>query len=398
MHTVNRPSPAICFHLWLGLLGLLGSGLPAIAALHRVPQDYPTIQQAVDVCAEADTVSVAPGTYYENVVLNLAIALLGSGREHTIIDGGGYENCITVSSDGGGWGVVSGFTVQSSGPDTSGGSGVRITQGANPWRVSDCLIQDTRSIGLFCSREVLITRNIFVNTAFAEPGYPFAVMISSAGFATVTHNDFVGNPIGVYAHPSYDSAVVINNVLTGNQVAVSLPGTSYLVRYNCTFQNGVDYSGAQPGEGAVQGDPLFVGGSPFRYELTSGSPCIDSGDPSFPNDDDGTRADIGALPYVVPNSLLPPNSSLPRAAGLLANYPNPFNAGTRIVFELSRPAVVSLRVFDPTGRLVSTLAAGEFAAGEHAVNFDGGGLGSGVYFYTLQHGGDTWSRKMLLLK
>jgi hypothetical protein len=52
-----------------------------------------------------------------------------------------------------------------------------------------------------------------------------------------------------------------------------------------------------PGVGNVFDDPLLWNVSGRDYRLQAGSPCIDAGDPTSPPDPDGSRADIGALPY-----------------------------------------------------------------------------------------------------
>jgi hypothetical protein len=87
---------------------------------------------------------------------------------------------------------------------------------------------------------------------------------------------------------------------------------------------------------------------------------------------------------------------------LLPNYPNPFNASTRIAFSLPKTGYVDLNVYDVTGRLVRSLAGGHMSpplqAGEHQIEFDGSGLASGIYFTRLQVGEMSQTRKMVLLK
>ncbi len=88
---------------------------------------------------------------------------------------------------------------------------------------------------------------------------------------------------------------------------------------------------------------------------------------------------------------------------LRPNYPNPFNPGTTIPFTLPSAGTVSLAVYDISGRVVRTLAAGTKAAGEHAASWDGrdeGGspVASGVYFVRIEAGGESAARKILLLK
>jgi len=89
---------------------------------------------------------------------------------------------------------------------------------------------------------------------------------------------------------------------------------------------------------------------------------------------------------------------------VLQNSPNPFNPRTRIFFRLNTADAVTLRVYDESGRLVRSLLADEtMPAGEHDLTWDGtndAGTAqpSGVYLYRLESGGETLSRKMVLLK
>jgi hypothetical protein len=90
-------------------------------------------------------------------------------------------------------------------------------------------------------------------------------------------------------------------------------------------------------------------------------------------------------------------------ATLHANHPNPFNPSTTIRYELAAADNVRLRVFDATGRLVRTLVDAREGAGAHDVTFDGRDdagrpMASGVYFYRLDAGSTTQTRKMVLLK
>ncbi len=93
-------------------------------------------------------------------------------------------------------------------------------------------------------------------------------------------------------------------------------------------------------------------------------------------------------------------------ASLLAlqqNVPNPFNPQTVIAFSLPSPAHVQLDVYDLEGRLVRKLVDERMQAGPRAVEWNGrddqgGAVASGVYFYRLTVGKQTFARKMILLK
>jgi len=91
------------------------------------------------------------------------------------------------------------------------------------------------------------------------------------------------------------------------------------------------------------------------------------------------------------------------AFSLGQNTPNPFNPTTRIEFSLERASQVTLAVYDPSGRLVTTLLDENMDPGTHTAEWDGrddsgGRLASGVYFYRLTAGKHTLSRKAIVLK
>lgn len=92
-------------------------------------------------------------------------------------------------------------------------------------------------------------------------------------------------------------------------------------------------------------------------------------------------------------------SDIPEEITLSQNYPNPFNPGTVIPFTLNEPSRVQLKVYDVTGRLVTTLVDEQRAAGYYFdVRFNGSNLASGVYFYQLITDQKVLSKKMTLIK
>jgi hypothetical protein len=91
-------------------------------------------------------------------------------------------------------------------------------------------------------------------------------------------------------------------------------------------------------------------------------------------------------------------TDIPARSDLLQAYPNPFNPTTTISFDLDHAGMVRLKVFDITGREVNSLIEESMTAGAHAVSFDGEGLASGIYFYSLQCGNQKLTKKMVLLK
>ncbi|RFM24831.1 MAG: T9SS C-terminal target domain-containing protein, partial [Candidatus Thermochlorobacter aerophilum] len=88
----------------------------------------------------------------------------------------------------------------------------------------------------------------------------------------------------------------------------------------------------------------------------------------------------------------------PTSYQLFQNYPNPFNPTTIITYQVPRSSEVKLEVFDVLGRKVATLVDKKQEAGVYSVSFGATSLASGVYFYRLQAGEFTQTKKMLLVK
>jgi hypothetical protein len=93
-----------------------------------------------------------------------------------------------------------------------------------------------------------------------------------------------------------------------------------------------------------------------------------------------------------------PTFELPSAVKLHQNYPNPFNPSTTIRYGLPNRSYVTLAVYNTLGQQVATLVNENKEVGYHEVRFDGTGLASGVYFYRLQAGSFTETKKLVLLK
>ena len=80
------------------------------------------------------------------------------------------------------------------------------------------------------------------------------------------------------------------------------------------------------------------------------------------------------------------------------NYPNPFNPGTTIRFSIPQAQIVRITVFDIQGQEIQTIVNDKMTEGKHSIVWDASGLSSGIYFYRLQAGSFTTTKKMLLLR
>ncbi|HJY63531.1 MAG TPA: T9SS type A sorting domain-containing protein [Ignavibacteria bacterium] len=92
------------------------------------------------------------------------------------------------------------------------------------------------------------------------------------------------------------------------------------------------------------------------------------------------------------------NNNIPNEFSLNQNYPNPFNPVTGIEYSVSRESFVKLFVYDALGREINVPVNETQKPGKYSVKFDGSNLNSGVYFYKLNAGEFSETRKMILLK
>jgi hypothetical protein len=89
---------------------------------------------------------------------------------------------------------------------------------------------------------------------------------------------------------------------------------------------------------------------------------------------------------------------IPTNFKLSQNYPNPFNPTTQIEYSIVKGSYITLKVYNLLGQEVKTLIAGFQHAGNYRVTFDGSNLSSGVYFYRLETGNNSVTKKMILMK
>ncbi len=174
-------------------------------------------------------------------------------------------------------------------------------------------------------------------------------------------------------------------------------------------------------EGNIDEDPLFFLSGDDPYQLTLGSPCVDTGTPDttglflppwdllhnyrvWDGDGDGIAIiDMGCYEFDAPSYVNATENQIPNTQYLLTNYPNPFNPETKIVFNLPESGQVKLEIYNIKGQKVKTLLDCYMSPGRsemlwNSKDDNGKRVSSGVYFYLLQTPTKHLTKKMLLLK
>ncbi len=126
-----------------------------------VPDDYATIQWAIDHASDGDTIFVRSGTYYEHVIVNKEVSLVGENKYNTIIDGNCDGIVVTVTADNV---KITGFAIQKSGPHVVvGKDGIHIRSSSN--NISHNIITHNRDGIYLCSsfNNTISENNIVAN-------------------------------------------------------------------------------------------------------------------------------------------------------------------------------------------------------------------------------------------
>ena len=85
------------------------------------------------------------------------------------------------------------------------------------------------------------------------------------------------------------------------------------------------------------------------------------------------------------------------------NYPNPFSSYTNITYQLKKPSRVVIRIYDATGQPIRSFIRQHNTVGEYSIIWDskdrkGEKVAAGIYFYQVNLGNDTYTKKMLVKK
>jgi len=232
------------------------------------------------------------------------------------------------------------------------------------------------------------------------------------GTLIIPNNTFYGNSaseggsIYFYFDQVSPQADFANNILWHDSTpAIAFSGAQGITAMYSNIEGGTGESWF--GTGCIDTDPLFSDQAGGNFRLTwanypapdvTKSPCIDTGNPTSPTDPDGTTADMGALYFDQVTGVDDYHLNGKLFFHLSQNYPNPFNPTTTIQFNLPKSGIITLKIYNSTGREIKTLMNGYHPSGAHEINWAARDLSSGIYFYRLQAGKYIQTRKFILQK
>jgi parallel beta-helix repeat protein len=192
------------------------------------------IQEAIDNASPGDTIFVSNGTYYEHIIIDKSLTLIGENKFNTIIDGDGVGKIVTINAESV---TISGFTIRNS---DYWMSGVEMSN-SRYITIFDNIVITTGGISLFNSFDTLISSNTLTNNNFgvslfsstdniisgnviSESDYGIYIFFTS-NRNRVTDNNISYNDEGIYIYGGSDNNI-IGNTLTYNNKGVYIAGIS----------------------------------------------------------------------------------------------------------------------------------------------------------------------------
>jgi len=191
-----------------------------------VPDEYPTIQEAINNANEGDTVYVKRGTYFENVIVNKTVSLIGEDKTETIIDGGGINSSIRVSANNV---LISGFTVQNGRWEA-----VCIWDYSNATVVNNILVHSTFGVMIANGQNNTITSNVIL-----ENGFGIQVAGWPAWSNTISSNMLANNTWGIEIHDVGGSNIIRDNIIISSSTGLHLSDS----HGNIIYENNIIQSG-----------------------------------------------------------------------------------------------------------------------------------------------------------
>jgi len=217
-----------------------------------VPDDYPTIQEAINHAGYQDTIYVKAGTYYEHVVVNRSVTLRAESRR-SIIDGNRSGAVITIRALNV---TISGFTIRNGGDVYSGVSlfsseaklidnnitnnwcGIEYDSTRRNIVFSNSITNNLNAITGQMS-ESAITGNLIANNLVG-------IRLSNSRGNEISSNDIRDNrDAGIVIWDSYQNAIVGNNILLNNRGNYSYAMVIGFCSYNKFYHNNIINRGKQ---------------------------------------------------------------------------------------------------------------------------------------------------------
>jgi len=221
-----------------------------------VPNDFLSIQEAINHANEGDTVFVRNGTYFGSVVVDRSISLVGENNQSTIIDGEGYRTVLKVIANNvevtrftirNGWEYDNcGIYVNSSGNLVSENIVAGNFYGCRFWvSANNSLLGNRISNNVYGIRLDSSPNNDISGNSITE-NYDYGISLQTSPTSTVSGNNIADNRRSIFLYECSGTIISGNNVVANSEYGVCL---SYSRNVSILGNNITGYGGGSEAYG-----------------------------------------------------------------------------------------------------------------------------------------------------
>jgi parallel beta-helix repeat protein len=215
--------------------------------------NFSTIQAGIDAASKGDIIFVNNGTYYENIVIDKSIKLIGNNKHNTVIDGRGAGNVLKINAENA---IIKNFTIRNSGTIFPN-AGINLSSNYNTIeeniiinnlygmtlyessynKIKENLIQENENCGIYLSNSShnLILYNMIHNQFYNGIGIYDSSDNNTIKNNTLTNNGFCGINIRISSHTT-----IISNNISNNNIGIHIPASKNIIDNNYFSNNNVN--------------------------------------------------------------------------------------------------------------------------------------------------------------
>jgi parallel beta-helix repeat protein len=255
-----RSSPAVADGMVF--VGSHDNTVYAFGNVIRVPEDYPTIQEAIDAADPGATIIIAPGTYNESIIIDKPLTIIGGKGSSTDFAGGGSGIAVTILPEASGT-IVTNIVI------TNWDQGIFIDN------ASECKIYD--------------------NTMYLMGDSGIVIDGDNASNNLVYSNTICSNNIAIDLAESSTGNIIYANTISDNDIGINLLHSSGNTIYWNSFVNNLNHVNAS-NPSSNTWDNGYPSGGNYWSDYTGKD--VKSG----PNQDQPGSDGIGDTPYDISDS------------------------------------------------------------------------------------------------